>query len=534
MITPHVIHLTFVMLCLVVWSSASAQGPAENERLESTVAAPPNTNSVGSALGGAFFVDETLLDRYEALKARLVQIREDIALGNASGQDTLSSLAQIEEESKRLRADLETAKVLVSAFQVYSKKSEQVFDLGRERLVIITGDDVVVRGWEGPGIKCVAEKIILAKEQPDDSDFDAIQVHHELTIATDKVGLTLQQRDDQEREFLQSEAGRKLTDQQRAERQNIVATIHHGYDDYEAFQGREANVLQLQGLAHQESNRNLTMRISSPGRGQTVSSQWQRHATMTVYVPPCKALAVRGSLVGLDVQDVVCDLVLTSHGSRDRKYDGSFAVSGVTGNITISHVPVRTLSQVTGNVRFIATNEFVNSGTRHVGGTRTVSPYGTQATQIDQISGDLQAAFVRTDLRLSSVTGTLDIVNEYGPTHLTLRGLDAERAHRIISQTGRIQVEGPVQLLTATPIYAYTQCGRLHTDLPREVLENTAFSTLLRGWHGLVTPSEDRFDFRRLERPEAALANGDRAAGLDLVSHAGMVSILTSSAEDRQ
>jgi hypothetical protein len=81
---------------------------------------------------------------------------------------------------------------------------------------------------------------------------------------------------------------------------------------------------------------------------------------MTVYVPPCEALAVRGSLVGLDVQDVVCDLVLTTHDSRDRKYDGSFAVSGVTGNVTINQVPVRTLSQVTGNVRFVATNEFVN------------------------------------------------------------------------------------------------------------------------------------------------------------------------------
>ena len=58
-----------------------------------------------------------------------------------------------------------------------------------QRLISVTGDHVIVRGWEGPGIKCVVEKIIVAKEQPEDSEFDAIHVMHELTVAEDKVGL---------------------------------------------------------------------------------------------------------------------------------------------------------------------------------------------------------------------------------------------------------------------------------------------------------------------------------------------------------
>jgi hypothetical protein len=512
----------------------AALGPAQDkgatEALESSAVAPPNTRSMGSVLGGAYFADEQLLDRYEALKTRLAQIREDIALGTASGRDALESLARIEEESKRLRTEVEEAKVLVSAFQVYSKTSEETFPLGDERLVIVTGDHVTVRGWDGPGIKCVVEKTILAKQQPDDSQFDAIQVSHELTLAAEKVGLTREQRDEQERAFLASEAGRKLTDEQRASRQALVDEIHHSYDDYVAFQGREANTLQLKGLTHQEGNRNLTLRINSPGGGGTMASQWQRHATMTVYVPPCKALAIRGCQAGLDIQDVECDLLLTTHDSRDRQYDGSFAVRGVKGNVTIDQAPVRVLSQVSGNVRFTATREFVNSGRRHEGGTRTFSPYATHETRIDHVEGDLQATFLRTDLRLSAIAGTLDVVNEHGSTHLAVDAPGARRACRVVSQSGSIRVDGPAEILREMPIYAYTQCGRLHTNLPREILDDANFSTGRpeRNWHGFVTPAEDRFAFGRFNRPAAVLDNQQRTPGLDLISGAGTVSILTT------
>ena len=510
--------------------SAQDNGVDKSE-LQSVVAAPPNTRNMGRTLGGAYFVDEALLERHEALKARLAQVREEISLGNTTSDSAMKSLAAIQAESERLRKELEEKKVLVSAFQVYSKSSEQTFSLGDERLIIVTGDHVIIRGWEGPGLKCVLEKTIVAKEQPDDSAFDAIQVKHELTVAEEKVGLTREQRDQQEKEFLSSEAGRKLTDEQKGNREKFVDEIHRSYDSYRSFQGRKANTIQMTGLSHQEGNRNLTLRINSPEGGGTVSSEWQRHATMTVYVPACKSVAVRGCLVGLDIRDIECDLVLTTADSRDRNFEGTFTVRGVNGNVTIDQVPVRVLSEVTGDVRYMATNEFVNSGTNHVNDTRTFSTYGTHLTQIDHISGNVQAVFLRTELKLTAIEGLLDIVNHYGPTHLTVDKVISERAHRLVSESGTIHVAGHANVLK-TPIYAYTQCGRLHTNIARDILDDASFSTgqPQMGWHGFVTPSQERFNLGQFERPAAALENRHRTAGLDLISHSGTVSILTTEA----
>jgi len=534
MITKHCYRIVLITLCLFVGFGqiGSAQGPddATNE-LKSVVVAPPDTLRMGSTLGGAYFVDKELYQRYEALKARLSQIREEIWRGDASSDVAMKSLTAIQRESKQLREELDRRKVLVSAFRVYSKTSEQIFPLADERLVIITGDDVIVRGWDGPGIKCVVEKIILAKEQqPDDSVFDSIQVKHEVKVAEEMVGLTRERRDQGEREFLASETGRKMTDEQRVGRKKLVDGIHHSYDDYLAFQGREANTIQLTGLSHQEGNRNLIMRINSPGGGAVSSSQWQRHAKMTVYIPACKYLAIRGCLAGLDIQSIDCDLLLTTHGSKNREYEGSFTVRGVNGNVTITQVPVRVLSEVTGDVLFTASNEFVNSGTHHGRAGRTMSSYETHKTRIDHIGGDLQATFLRTDLSLSAIKGTLDVTNHYGSTHLTVNAVDTDRAHRVVSESGRIRVDGPASILEKTPIYAYTQCGRLQTSLSRDILARASFSTghPRIGWHGFVTPSKDRFDLRKIERPAAALENRERAAGLDLISHAGSVTIVTT------
>lgn len=280
-----------------------------------------------------------------------------------------------------------------------------------ERFVIITGDNVIIKGWEGPGIRCVTEKIIVAKEQPGDAEFDAIQVKHELGTAEDLIGLTSEQRDKQEEEYVRSEAGRKLSEEQKSRRKNVVDRIHSSYDKYLAFQVRECNIIQLSGLTHDEGNRNLTLRINSPDGSRTLSSQWQRHATMTVYLPACKSVAVRGCLVGLDIQDVECDLVLTADGSRDRDYQGFFEVSGVKGSVKIDQVSVRRLPEVTGNVNISATNEFVNSGTHHENDTRTFATYKTHTTDINHISGDLKAVFLRTELRLNAIGGMIDVIN---------------------------------------------------------------------------------------------------------------------------
>jgi hypothetical protein len=521
-------------------STLLAQDPAADDPLNSEVVAPPGTRRLESTLGGAYFVDEKLLDEYEALKSRLSRVREEIAAGDATSDAALRSLAEIEAESTRLRGQIEEKRVLVSAFGVFSQTSTEEFPLGDEGLVIITGDHVRVRGWEGPGIKCVVEKILVAREKPVDAAFGAIRVEHVLGTAPEKVGLTRAERDAGEAKFLVSEDGQKLTPEQRAGRQKFVDEIHRSYNDYLAFQGREVNQLQLKGLGFDEGNKNLTLKIMSPGGGGTVSSQWQRHATLTVYLPKCKALAVRGCLVGLDIENIDCDLVLTTHDSRDRNYQGQFEVVGVTGNVTSDQVPVRRLAKVGGDVVFRLTDDLVNSGTMHSGGTRTFSPYAMQPARIEEVAGDLIASFLRTEVDLQNISGRVDVTNRFGVTRWAISeaagALATERNHRIVSDGGQIFLTGPASVLTKTPLFAYTQCGRLHTNLSREVLDDANFSTghPRQNWHGFVTPSAERFDFSRFERPAAILAGGERSPGIDLVSYAGLVSVLTSEQADEE
>lgn len=528
----HFFRAISIAICVTFGSVnlAPAQEGGIPDEQQGAATAPPKTREVGKAPGGAYFVDEALLDQLEAIKTRLTQVRDEISLGKASSEAALKTLGSIQQESRRVRDEIEKTKVLVSVFQVFTRTTELTFPLGEERLVIVTGDSVIVRGWDGPDIKCVLEKTIVAKAEPDDKEFDAITVQHEHSIAEKLVGRTKEVRDQEEEAFLNSEAGSKLNDEQKVKRKLFVDEIHHSYDDYAAFQGKNANSIQLTGLTYQEGNRQLVARINSPGGGGSMSSKWQRHATMTVYVPACKSLLVRGCEVGLDIQDVECDLILTSQGSRDKNYEGSFTVRGVKGNVTIDQAPVRVLSNVSGNVRFTATDEFVNSGTHHEGGRRTSYFFSTQTTEIDHIGGDLQATFLRTDLKLSAIGGVMNVVNRYGTSQLTVNAVDAEHAHRIISESGKISVDGPADVLTKTPIYAYTQCGRLHTDLSQEILDDLMISTgkPRMGWHGFITPSKERFDMARFERPADALNNRKRPPGLDLISHAGDVSILTT------
>jgi hypothetical protein len=68
----------------------------------------------------------------------------------------------------------------------------------------------------------------------------------------------------------------------------------------------------------------------------------------------------------------------------------------------------------------------------------------------------------------------------------------------------------------------------MHTNIAREILDDVSFSTGYPrvGWHGLITPSKERFSFAKFERPAAALTNRKRDAGLDLISRGGLVSIL--------
>ncbi len=527
--------LLSVITVLVSAPAAMGDDEADEQARKAEVNAPAGTAQLASGLGGSYYVDKTLIEKYKALKNRVQQIKDEIAAGHSSSASALKQLAEIEVESAKVRQAIDANKTFVAAFKVFKVTETTTFPLAASRRIVVRGDDVTIRGWEGPGIKPVVEKMILAKQKPPESEFAEIKMLHEVAVAEGLVGRTPEQRAADEEQFQNSPAGKQMTIEQLEARRIFLEKLFGGYKTYADFQGRAVNNLSVSGLDYEKGNRQLTMRITSPEGGASVSSQWQRHAAVTIYVPPCKHVLVAGCMVKLDIANVKGNLLLTTAESRDRDYEGTFEVRKIDGNVVVNQAPVRILDEVSGNVQITATEEFVNSGTHHQGGFRTAYSFETQSTTISNVRKDLRGWFLRTDLHLSNLGGVIDVRNEYGETHLELHDqAKIDQPMRVISESGEINLTGPRSLLETIPIYAYTLCGTLQVNLTRKILDDVSFSTgsPRRGWSGFVTPLKERFSMERFERPIQAWENAQRNPGLDLISRSGRVSITTVPAAE--
>src|SRR5262249_4099532 len=159
----------------------------------------------------------------------------------------------------------------------------------------------------------------------------------------------------------------------------------------------------------------------------------------TVYVPKCRAVALRGCLAGLDVADLQASLILSRAGSHDRDYEGTFRIRSLVGNLTVDNVPLDLIDAVDGNVRIVSTMELANTGTTHEGGLRTAYTPPPRVLTCRNISGDFSAWFTRGDLKLSEIGGQIDVRNEFGDTTMVSRSQLADKAHRLLSQSGRVE-----------------------------------------------------------------------------------------------
>ncbi len=506
----------------------------DDENLKSKVSAPANTVSIGRSLGGGYFVDKDLVKRSEALKSQLISIRDKISSGKLTSSDAIKQLEVIDSERSDIAKAIEAQKVLVSAFNVYTKNESIEIPMSNEKLVIVTGDRIRIRPWKGPGIKCELERIIVAKAQPDDSEFSEIKVIHETGNAAEIVGSTRAERERDEAEFLNSEDGRKLNSNQLADRNTFLQKeIYEPQQKYASFQGKECVQISLGGL--KKGNRQLWMEIDSEGGSGTHGSRWQRHAKLTIFVPKCNWILVRGCEAEVDISGIESNMILTTQGSLDRDFEGNFSVSKITGDVTIYQAPIRELVDIDGNIVIMATAEFVNRGTLHRDGMRTARPSETATTLIRDVTGNLKAHFLRTNLEVENILGTIDVRNEFGDTSFELENaFDETSVHRIVSESGSIELSGDTALLSKIPLYAHTLSGVLHSNIARDVLDEVSFSTgrPYRNWHGFVTPSKDRFAFDRHERPRMALDNQKRQPGFDLISRGGTVSILGKESQE--
>jgi hypothetical protein len=506
-----------LLLAVIGFNSKTTSTQAQ-ERKPIVAVAPPNTKQVGTAIGGAYFVDSDLALSAEKIRTQIVEARKQKKVSNAQ-------IEQLEADLKHAESQIDQEKQLVAAIKTHQKSVEQIFDLGDEKRVILVGDNVRIRSWKGPGIKCVLEKTILSNEEPKQEEFDQIKLVHEFGSVETLVGKTIEQQEKEFRQFLKTENGKQMTPEDISFREQLRSESHRKYS---SFQGVECNSLKLEGL--RKGNRSILMKIVLPDQGATHFSQTRRQANLTVYLPTCEWVAVLGCLEKVDIIGLNSNLVLTTDASKNREYDGSFEVRGVQGDVVIDQVPIRKLTNVSGNVDFIATKEFVNSGMMHSNGTRHARHFATATTRMSTIKGNVKAWFLRTDLRLSKIKGSVNVKNEFGDTWINLdECLDEKQTHRLVTESGLIEVVGDAEEFKRVPLYANTLCGSIFTNVDDDFLEDNSISFKSlghpeRSWSGMAFPEGIRH--HSWQRPTAALDDRQRQAALDLISRGGTIRIL--------
>lgn len=519
-------------MTLVVLTALFANGFSQ-EPARADGEAPPEHELLTHVRGGAYFVARPLKERYDQLLVRLQTLKSEIENAKIPGAEAIEELRKLQTQLADLRKEIDEKKVLVSPVKVHTQSETVTFDLGPERLLVVTADSLRVEGWDGPQVKCVLEKTVLAApEAPADEHLEGIQLVHRHGQADDLVGKPDRELQADEEKFRASPDGRKLNKKQLDFRRTLHEQIAERFAPYREFQGREVDTLAIEGLTYEQGNRQITIGVRSKEGGGSQGSEWQRHATLTIYVPNCQAIALRGCRVLLDVRGVRANLVATSEDSQNRDYNGTFEIRDLHGSLTVHQVPIQVLESIAGDVSLTATEEFANTGTLHEDDWRVAYAPPPLQVSCKKIAGDFTAAFGQFDLTLDGVTGTVNVRNAFGNTALIAREPLAQAAHRLISESGRMEVTLSKPALSSVPVLAVTNHGRVSTNTRREVLDETNFTTTtpeLGGrfsWRGMVSKSDPNAVeamMGRFERPGKAWLNQQRAAGLDIISRGGSI-----------
>ena len=520
--------IAFVVGMLLVDSHVSVADDQE----KGTATAPPGADAFETSFEGTWFVDRELKKRYDALIAGVSDVEQRVRKGKLSANAARDEITSLRETLADVRKMIDESKTLVSPFKIVTKEVEGTVEIGPERLLVVTADRLKVVGWDSPFVKYVVVKSVLSTGKPVDEHIDAIKVIHEHRLAPDLVGKTDTEMKAWRDAFLTPKKGETWTAEQLQDRKDLWQRHFAHGERFQPFVGREVDTIHLEGLVHQEGNRNIQYEIKRPGGGGQFGGRWQRNADVSLYVPKCTALLLRGCQRGMDISGVNGHLMMTSSGSQNRDYHGKFAVRNHTGPITILNVPMDIVNKVDGSVTIQGTTEMVNTGSHHSGGDWVMTTPSARRLTVSEVAGNLTAHFTRSELHVDSVDGVLNIRNEFGDTHCTISKPFGADNHRIVSQSGLVSVRIGSNVDVKQPVFATTNCGTAATNLSRSELDdlNVTFSSstdgLRRTWrslHSTLPEGDFQARFALHHRPDDILNDRERSHGLDLLSVSGRV-----------
>jgi hypothetical protein len=520
--------------------------------------APDNFLELRKGLGGAYYVDAPIKKRYDDLVALVQALQQDVQRARISEADARQRIEKLRREVQAALQEINEKEVFVAPASVHKKRESKTFSLGPEAILLVKADQVQIVGWDKPHVEAILEKVVLsADDQSVAADLNAIQIAHRPMTGAEGLGYASRQQRAEwlakltpellaKQSFMEStyrnyvrldpeilptlnpEVAAQLRSQPSSSGQLSLAE-HLPFD---SFMDKTVDVVELEGLTYQAGNRSLILEITSKNGGGSSSSVWRRHAKLTLYVPQCKMVAVWGAHEGLDIQSVNASVELKSNNVPQR--DATYRVKDLHGSLIARDLPLHLVENVTGDVDVIHTADAgITSGPNGDGIRGQVSRKSEKSNVYRQIGGHLVGWFVQANLELAQISGQVDVRNEFGSTVWVLEKPAAQAAHRVVSEAGEIQIQLPQSDADELPIMTLSEVGNVYIPDTMKQLKNVMFSTpgdhdIYHSWQGFMSERDSsNRGMLYFQRVSQILHDEPRSAGLDFISRAGSVRIVT-------
>ena len=527
------IPFTMQLTGLLVYCAANPAITADDwDRYEK---APPNHALLSDTLNGWYFAPNDLKNLYDGTLQRLEALQVEVDGGQVSAKDATEELAELKLRLQTVREKIEESRVHVAGAEIHEQTETIEFELGPEKRLAITSNHVRIVGWQGPKVKVELRKLVLSSDQkPVDEQLKAISIHHEHG-KPEFAGQTDEEWNAQEAEFMARD-GATLSKEQLEERRKFVDDIRQSYAHHRELLGKEIDQLMLKGLEY-DQNKFVEMKVKSNGGDGRSGSVRQRYAELTVYVPECTSVCVRGARRGLLIENLAASLTVVDEDSTDSDARSRFEIQGLKGDLLCENFPLQVIANVVGHVSIVSTTEFgvEGAGTSHHDDLRDMTPARPYSVAVHGVTEGVRLRYGRVRLDLQDIAGTIDVENEFGDTHFSSTAPLAGSAHRIVSQSGRIDVELSPAAWKSVPVLAVTNHGGSRTNISREEFDDFHLSgedkhdQVRRDWSGFrtVIEGEERFAvFQLFDRFAAILSDGERKTGLDLLTRNGRIVVL--------
>jgi hypothetical protein len=477
-------------------------------------------------MAGAYYIARPLMEKYERLRKAVAELRSEINSARIDPARARTQVASLQTELNDLLQTIDRAKLYIPGATVHKRTETTNVPIRPDDLLLVDCENVDIRGWDGPDLRCVLEKTVL----DDDSgkvadDFAGIELVSRKASGKELFGYYIDVRD--QPKFKDNK------DMQRELRRF----------PFSEFLDREFPYVTLKGLVHEEGNRQINVTVRSERGDGFSSSQWRRHATLTLLVPRCQRVGVRGGLGRLKVLDLNAGLTVLGTGNRD--YTALYEVRNLGGSLSADNIALQRIDGVKGSVSVTATAYGENRGTEHGPDGVTAVSYEPKESVYRNIDGDLRARFCWAKLTIGDVGGRVDVENDFGDTiWQSDRELAQKADSRVVSQSGTITLRLGTRAPGSLKVIVFTECGKLRRGPNVEKalgawFEESSFQSghgddFLRSWTSWTRRPGRQSDnsrpdweesFARMSRAADALYGRPRSPGIDVVSRSGTITV---------